>query len=632
MYEYSRGSRSFRLVSEVVLCVLAAAAVRAQGAEFRGMWVSRYDGWTSSDKTVVMQKIDEIMTRLGDNRFNAVMFQIRGQADTFYPSPYEPWSPRVGSGWTDFDPTAYAITAAHAHGLEFHAYINTHVCWAGESPPGDQSHLYYRHCDASSPATSDWLIHDYNGNPAQLVENYVWIAPGVPAAQAYLRQQIMYIVNHYNVDGVHFDRIRTPGYSYSADPISMSRYQREDHSPGEGNPDDLPYYDWTTDQITRFIRDTYAQVTEAKPQVKVSASPFGSGYLYVHQDPATWYSTGIVDSLSPMTYGYDFANDLPIWLGMTSGRHVYPGQSIDAVSIGEVIYDIGLVRSLGGKGTTIFSYSGFNNGDYWDEISGPGGPYASPATLPTMPWKTATGVIIGNIIGLDGQTPVVDAHITRNGSDYTALSSGDGLFSFVNVPSGSYTLTFSKTGCDTVPPIPCNVTAGQVTRLNNVVMGDGALVRVTATPNKIRQGQSVHFVPSVSLPTGGNIVSHTWHFGDGEASGIGMPGEVDRIYETHGAYLARLAVLTAGSDLVSSLEVPITVLPSFGDFDGDNDVDQVDFGHMQVCLSGTTVPQDASACQDAKNDGDSDVDQEDMGAFIRCLSGPGLPPDLDCAG
>jgi len=53
---------------------------------------------------------------------------------------------------------------------------------------------------------------------------------------------------------------------------------------------------------------------------------------------------------------------------------------------------------------------------------------------------------------------------------------------------------------------------------------------------------------------------------------------------------------------------------------------------MQVCLSGTTVPQDASACQDAKNDGDSDVDQEDMGAFIRCLSGPGLPPDLDCAG
>ncbi len=594
------------------------------------MWVSRFDGWTSSDKNYVMTKIDEIMTNLADSHFNAVLFQIRGQADTFYPSPYEPWSERVGSGWTDFDPTAYAIDAAHSRGLEFHAYINTHVCWGGEGTPDDGSHLYYRHCDASSPATCDWLIHDWNYAPAQLVGNYVWIAPGVPAAQAYLRQQTLYVVNKYDVDGVHFDRIRTPGYYYSYDPISISRYY------GEGNPAGLYFSEWTTDQITRFLRDTYAQVIEAKPQVQVSASPFGSGYSNVHQDPATWFSTGIVDALNPMIYGSGsyFAGMLPTWLDMRSGRHLYAGQSISDVTIEELIDEINLVRSMGGEGMTVFSYSGFNSGGYWDEISGPGGPYENPAALPAMSWKTSptTGIIIGSIIGLDGATPVVDAQVTRNGSTYIALSSGDGLYSFVGVPPGQYTLTLSKTGFDPAPPIICNVSAGLVTRVNEIMMGDGALVQVTATPQTIRQGKSVHFVPSVSVPTGGSVVSYTWYFGNGEVSGTGMPGEIDRIYETHGTYLARLEVLTAGSDLARSADVPITVQPTFGDFDGDDDVDQADFGHMQACLSGDTVPQNTPACQSAKSDGDSDVDQGDMSVFLSCLSGPDTPPDVDCAG
>ncbi|NLE58613.1 MAG: hypothetical protein GX616_09655 [Planctomycetes bacterium] len=67
------------------------------------------------------------------------------------------------------------------------------------------------------------------------------------------------------------------------------------------------------------------------------------------------------------------------------------------------------------------------------------------------------------------------------------------------------------------------------------------------------------------------------------------------------------------------------------DFDGDIDVDQADFGHLQACFTGVGRPQTESACQDAILDGDDDVDGGDLAVFLKCFSGSGVAPDPDCA-
>lgn len=67
-----------------------------------------------------------------------------------------------------------------------------------------------------------------------------------------------------------------------------------------------------------------------------------------------------------------------------------------------------------------------------------------------------------------------------------------------------------------------------------------------------------------------------------------------------------------------------------GDFDLDGDVDQVDFGAFQACISGPKVPQKDLACVMCDLDGDNDVDQNDFGVFQRCLSGPDIPMKRDC--
>jgi hypothetical protein len=74
-----------------------------------------------------------------------------------------------------------------------------------------------------------------------------------------------------------------------------------------------------------------------------------------------------------------------------------------------------------------------------------------------------------------------------------------------------------------------------------------------------------------------------------------------------------------------SRQVEVVLPPVLGDFDGDRDVDQEDFGHLQACLrgSGEAVPQ---GCGDADLDGDSDADQQDIEVFLACLGGPDQTP------
>lgn len=213
-----------------VATVSGAVPSFAQDPEFRAMWASRYE-WPDANEAACKATIDAIMQDLADANFNAVFFQVRGQADTLYPSPEEVWSVLIGGTDPGWDPLAYAVQAAHSRGIAFHAYINTHPCWqsSSQAPPPNPNHLFYAHCNAADPAHRDWLHHNVPDNPVQFSESdYVWMAPGVPDFQAYIRRQVLYVVENYDVDGVHFDASERPGRTSrlttpSASPATTAR-------------------------------------------------------------------------------------------------------------------------------------------------------------------------------------------------------------------------------------------------------------------------------------------------------------------------------------------------------------------------------------------------------------------------
>ena len=83
-----------RIVIIISLTFLAGVA-HAQSPEFRSMWATRFE-WPDANEAVCKATIDEIMDDLAGAHFNAVLFQVRGQADVLYPKAGFPDATIVG--------------------------------------------------------------------------------------------------------------------------------------------------------------------------------------------------------------------------------------------------------------------------------------------------------------------------------------------------------------------------------------------------------------------------------------------------------------------------------------------------------------------------------------------------------
>ncbi|HUM66318.1 MAG TPA: family 10 glycosylhydrolase, partial [Chitinophagaceae bacterium] len=102
--------------------------------EFRAAWVATVANinWPSKKGlSTGEQKKEaiEMLDFLKAHHFNAVIFQVRPQADALYNSSLEPWSYYL-SGVQGrapepyYDPLEFWVEAAHERGLELHVWLN----------------------------------------------------------------------------------------------------------------------------------------------------------------------------------------------------------------------------------------------------------------------------------------------------------------------------------------------------------------------------------------------------------------------------------------------------------------------------------------------------------------------------
>lgn len=97
-----------------------------------------------------------------------------------------------------------------------------------------------------------------------------------------------------------------------------------------------------------------------------------------------------------------------------------------------------------------------------------------------------------------------------------------------------------------------------------------------------------------------------------------------------GSYTGTIVVAGNAYNSPQTLAVTMTIMTVGPDLDGDGDVDQGDFGLLQVCYTqGGSMPQ--GSCLHADYDSNSLVNQADLAIFMSCLSGPGVYAEHDCA-
>lgn len=372
--------------------------------EARALWVTRWDYSNPED-------IQEIVNRAANANFNIIFFQVRGVADAYYHSNYEPWAARLTGypgtlgqdpGW---DPLATAVELAHAAGLELHAWVNAYTVWVtsseGQAPPEDvtPTHLFWILSDTYG--LNDWRQWDEEG-PMRLDDyppvQYLYASPAVTLTVEHIISVCQDIVANYEVDGLHLDHVRYAGPEFSHDPISEARFAEV-----QILDPDLTWEDWQRAQVTDLVGQIHQQVVLPNQDVMLTAAVWPinqdqwgwitwDGYSGYYQDSQGWMGTGVIDGIAPMLYTItvkDYPDRFDVlvrdFVSHANGRHVWPGITADYASFDEIWSRIEMARQAGAAGQSIFSYSYINQRDYWDEFRD--GPYAIPASVPSASWK-----------------------------------------------------------------------------------------------------------------------------------------------------------------------------------------------------------------------------------------------------
>jgi uncharacterized lipoprotein YddW (UPF0748 family) len=382
----------------------------AVAREFRGVWVATVANmdWPSRRSLgtdAAQAELLRIMDTARDIGLNAVILQVRPSADAFYASDIEPWSDfltgesgRAPDPW--WDPLAFAVEAAHARGLELHAWFNPfRAGFVSKRTPMSASHVLRRRPE---------LVRTYG--------TFYWLDPGEPDARRRAIDVVTDVVRRYDVDAVHIDDYFYPYHQRDRrnrlipfpDEATWTRY---------GRATGMSRDDWRRSNVDRFVEDLYNAVRREKEHVRVGISPFGiwrpghpasvrglDAYGDLYADTRKWLNNGWADYYAPQLYWRVAAPEQPYtellewWASQNlHGRHVWAGNHPNRVATGgspwdawEILEQVRLTRQHPGfTGNVHFSASSLlrNPDGLGDALRA--GWYGEPALVPASPWLSS---------------------------------------------------------------------------------------------------------------------------------------------------------------------------------------------------------------------------------------------------
>lgn len=382
------------------------AAIPPVPREFRAAWIAtvaniNWPGEPGLSSEKQQQEAIELLDLLVAHNYNAVIFQVRPQADALYSSTLEPWSYYLTGKQGQrpepyYDPLQFWIEEAHKRGLELHAWLNP----------------YRAHHVQGGPVTDASLVKKYPELVVALENGYWWFDPTQKATRDHSHAVVMDIVRRYNIDGIHFDDYFYPYPSYNnnkdfPDEKSWKEYQLKGGRLSRG--------DWRRDAVNLFIERVYKSIKKEKKHVKFGLSPFGiwrpgnprsikgfDQYEKLYADARLWLQKGWIDYWTPQLYWpiNQIPQSYPVLLGWwkdenSKNRHIWPGMSIGRLSgekgADEVVNQIMVTRGMlpENTGSVHWSIAPLIENPVLAEALIQG-PYKKQALVPASPWLDNT--------------------------------------------------------------------------------------------------------------------------------------------------------------------------------------------------------------------------------------------------
>jgi len=370
--------------------------------EFRAAWVATVANinWpTSPGLSVDVQKKEaiELLDLLKETNFNAVIFQVRPQADALYESSLEPWSyyltgTQGEAPFPFYDPLEFWVNEAHKRGLELHVWLNP----------------YRAHHTTGGPVSNSSIVNTKRELVVELENGYWWFDPSLKGTQDHGVNVVMDIVSRYDIDGVHFDDYFYPYASYNNDKDFPDDKSWQSYLASGGI---MNKKDWRRNSVNTFIKRVYRSIKKEKPYVKFGLSPFGiwrpgypasiegfDQYDELYADAKKWLNEGWVDYFTPQLYWpiNQIPQSFPVLLGWWNeqnyqNRYVWPGISIGRFQgeqqVDEVINNIMITRGMSSEAPGIVHWSIaplVNDDTLRNELKAK--PYKEKAVIPPLNW------------------------------------------------------------------------------------------------------------------------------------------------------------------------------------------------------------------------------------------------------
>ena len=307
------------------------SAAASDDGEMRGVWISYLELTTlleGKSASAARTAIEDAFDRIADYGLNTVFFQVRPFSDALYRSDYFPWSHILtGTQGVDpgYDPLAVAIEAAHARGLELHAWLNPYRVRASSKPA----------LSADNPAAAWWNGEETGGVYVVESGGGLYYNPAIPEVRELIVNGVREIIENYAVDGIHFD-----DYFYPhgvEDSFDTAVYAASGSS--------LSLGDWRRSQVNALIERVYATIKNYDSSIRFGISPSGNidnTYGMLYADVYTWMSEpGYIDYICPQVYwgfGHStqpFAETVNHWASLVTAPGVDFYVGIAGYRIGE---------------------------------------------------------------------------------------------------------------------------------------------------------------------------------------------------------------------------------------------------------------------------------------------------------
>ena len=301
--------------------------------EFRAAWIQSVNGQFRGMPTEKLkQNLIGQLNSLQKAGINAIIFQVRPEADALYASRLEPWS-RFLTGVQGkapepyWDPMQFMIDECHKRGMEFHAWINpyrTKTTLKSELAP---NHVYNIH--------PEWFV---------TYGDQLYFDPALPESRRHICMVVSDIVSRYDVDAIHMD-----DYFYPY-PIKGKDFP-DDSGPARFGGGFSNKGDWRRSNVNVLIKKLHETIREIKPWVKFGVSPFGiyrnessdplgsktkglQNYDDLYADVLLWAREGWIDYNIPQIYWHighpvaDYETLVKWWARNTENRPLFIGQSV----------------------------------------------------------------------------------------------------------------------------------------------------------------------------------------------------------------------------------------------------------------------------------------------------------------